>query len=287
MATAQFRASAPLFDTRTIEGPPPPSLGCLKELPGTWTGEGFNIVLLPDFQNQKPFQVKLERTSEILEFRAIGATIPNRGNVQNDIEFLGVHYLQRINDANDHSALHLEPGIWLNLPQTTSPAEAPTIVRQAAIPHGDSLLATGNCVVVQTGPKIAAEDTTPLDAVTGAPITDPNYLATLKGSPLPKGLTNPGIIMNPNLVIEDAIKGQKIVETTVLVVSTTNSGGILNIPFINTNATAVQMSAIFWIEKVESPDGRLFLQLQYTQRVILKFNNINWPHISVATLIKR
>jgi hypothetical protein len=75
-------------------------------------------------------------------------------------------------------------------------------------------------------------------------------------------------------------------------------GGILNIPFVNTNADAISLDAIFWIETVVPPPevGEPFLQLQYTQTVILKFppgpagpNNppINWPHISVATLVKQ
>ena len=34
-------------------------------------------------------------------------------------------------------------------------------------------------------------------------------------------------------------------------------------------------------------DGSQFLQLQYTQTVLLVFDGVIWPHISVATLIKR
>jgi len=47
------------------------------------------------------------------------------------------------------------------------------------------------------------------------------------------------------------------------------------------------MSAIFWIETVTPPDGEHeFLQLQYTQTVLLNFNGLSWPHVSVATLRK-
>ena len=64
-------------------------------------------------------------------------------------------------------------------------------------------------------------------------------------------------------------------------------GGINNIPFVNTNAKATTMSSIFWIEKVLDSTGNVFMQLQYTQTVILDFIGIKWPHISVATLIKQ
>ena len=45
------------------------------------------------------------------------------------------------------------------------------------------------------------------------------------------------------------------------------------------------MNAVFWIETVQLEGGTL-LQLQYTQTVVLQFEEINWPHISVGTLLK-
>ena len=66
-----------------------------------------------------------------------------------------------------------------------------------------------------------------------------------------------------------------------------NTPGLLNIPFLDSNAQATQFDAIFWIEKVLQPDGSHFMQLQYTQTVILSFLGISWPHISVATLVKQ
>ncbi len=73
----------------------------------------------------------------------------------------------------------------------------------------------------------------------------------------------------------------------VIVISTTPAGGNVNIPFVVANAYASQLDAIFWIETVKQPDGTTFLQLQYTQTVILNFLGINWPHMSVATLVKQ
>jgi hypothetical protein len=58
--------------------------------------------------------------------------------------------------------------------------------------------------------------------------------------------------------------------------------GAEDIPFLGPNATVGQFSAIFWIETVEY-DGRQFLQLQYTQTVLLNFADLSWPHVSVAT----
>jgi hypothetical protein len=63
----------------------------------------------------------------------------------------------------------------------------------------------------------------------------------------------------------------------------------VNIPFVQKNANATALDAIFWVEWVRLPEGRTFLQLQYVQRVILDFlqldgRTIDWPHVSVATL---
>ena len=94
-------------------------------------------------------------------------------------------------------------------------------------------------------------------------------------------------------MLQAAIDGQDIIGTTVLPIATTNviggsAGGIENIPFVVKNANALSMEAIFWIETVTYPDypDRKFLQLQYTQKVMLSFLGIDWPHISVATLVK-
>jgi hypothetical protein len=282
-----FRASSPVSE----DGP---KLGPLLELPGTWVGSGFNLIARPDKHDNKPFFLELNETRETISFTEIGAPIPNRGTGQDDIFFQGVHYLQQISDAVTKGALHLEPGMWLNIPATTVPVAPASVVRLATIPHGDALLAQGNSLVVQGGPKIDPVSSVPTNSTgpdAGKPVTNAAYLAPFTTTPLPPNIPA-GAIENPNVVLTEAIKKQKIVETTVLIIDTTTQvggtpGGIENIPFVVQNANATSMKAIFWIEKVERQGGHgHFLQMQYTQTVILNFLNIDWPHIAVATLIK-
>jgi hypothetical protein len=78
----------------------------------------------------------VKSTDEDLTFNAIGGPIPNRGFAQHDIELFGVRYLQQISDRDTGGAIHIEPGIWLNVPATTSPHREATVVRLATIPHG-------------------------------------------------------------------------------------------------------------------------------------------------------
>jgi hypothetical protein len=312
-----FRASPP---SRIVQD----KLGPLAELPGTWVGKGFNLISLPDKQEGKTFRLKLNAIHETLTFTSTGV-IPNRGFVQPDISFFGLYYLQQINDAETNEGLHIEPGLWLNLPAvSTDPVIPPwkwTVARLGTIPHGDALFAQGPYKTIpndfdlpESGePFIDSIDPTPftLDA-RGArqKLTDDKYLTPFKTATPPPGI--PGdAILNPNIILSDAIKGQNIVKTIVLSISAApvgnidlgdvdphlkkppfprnpnNNGDILNIPFVVANANANSFAAIFWIETVKNPDGSEFLQLQYTQTVILEFSGVHWPHISVSTLVKR
>lgn len=137
----QFRISP---DSETVLE----ELGLLKDLAGTWKGKGFNLIARPDFHDQTDLYLQLNQTRETLTFTPIGSAIPNRGFGQDDIELFGLTYLQQISDAGNDGALHIEPGIWVNIHDTSFPPEsAPPpgqlVARMATIPHGNSVLAQG------------------------------------------------------------------------------------------------------------------------------------------------
>ena len=281
----QLRRSAPMKLQNDQLGP-------LRELDGLWVGRGFNLISLPDFDNPdgpQTFRLKLNGTREELEFHRIGGPIPNRGSTdQKDINLFGVTYLQRISDNLTNEPLHIEPGLWLNVPQTNVPAQKATVVRQGAIPHGTSFVAQGERKdPFAAAPTFKSVDSTPFDSH-GARVNSPVYLAPFNNAVLPPGFSQP-FLQNPNLALERAILGQDVVHTDVLDVSATHPTGICNIPFVDQNAKVTRIDATFWIETIR-PGGdpsQDFLQLQYTQTVILFFKNLFWPHISVATLLKQ
>jgi hypothetical protein len=285
-------------------------------------GRGFNLVSLPRNPNPQvdnsPFRLKVAPTMEILHFEIIGAPIPNRSSTE-DIEFLGLIYLQKVANATTGEGMHVEPGLWLNMPDLT-------IARLGTIPHGDSLLAQGDVLDFIPGPPpIQKIHPAPfkLDPNTGQRInvSDPVLSAVFTNASTnpPAGVTA-GLIADPNSLLQDDINTlassqRKIIKTDTLFVSSNPiggingtrivaptpqpsptapsapppdpTGGIVNIPFIRLNANAMSLSAIFWIETIQNPDGHESMQLQYTQTVILDFDDIKWPHISVATLIKQ
>jgi hypothetical protein len=303
----------------TVTGESP--YGILEDLTGTWQGTGFNLIEVPNMNQIQPgpppkdkFRVILNSTAETLVFTKIAGGIVNKGNAQADITYFGVHYLQQISDVNlpkGEDGIHLETGLFLNLVATTAPPESAGIARLGSIPHGDTILAQGQVIEVAGGPTIDKANSLPFTIVDGKRVDDNSdpYLAILKNAPLPPGIPVDAIL-DPNIILQKAIEGQKIIQTKVIFLDAnpmdgvgnvppdTKVGGINNIPFINVNANPISLSAIFWIETVENPDGTTFTQLQYTQTVILDFpvfgappdnklTDIKWPHISVATLRKQ
>jgi hypothetical protein len=279
-------------------------LGPLAALPGTWKGHGFNTIWRPHHRAQDRF-LELNLTKETLEFEEIPGEIPNRGLLMKDINMFGVHYLQQISDRTLNAGIHLEPGIWATVPKTTAPKKPPTVVRMASIPHGTAVLAQGQASVIAGPPVIEPTDIIPFGI--GHPGTKGSFHDAQQSFPelklskktkfrLPADAsTVPDItqamVKNPNLVLTDAIDGQNIVNTVVLRVKARNTRpknvGTANTFFLGKNASADIVTATFWIETVKKPGGGHFLQLQYTQTVMLDFNGLSWPHVSVATLRKR
>lgn len=285
-------------------------LGPLAQLEGTWSGTGFNTIWRPNLlaSGQDRF-LELNSTTETLAFTKIGGPIPNRGLLMADINMFGLTYMQQIAQTEDGAGLHIEPGIWAVVPPTTDPSVEASVVRMASIPHGTVILAQGKAFVVPSGPRIDDNNIIPFPIASPAP---PNsdfdkaagtFFPELDLSiPTSFRFASPDVtqdmVKNPNSVLKTAIDGQNITSTTVLAISTKHTpilgGGTANTAFLEDgsnppggNANAVEVDAIFWIETVGGENGEPdFLQLQYTQLVQLDFNDLRWPHVTVATLRK-
>jgi hypothetical protein len=255
-------------------------------------------------------------TDETLVFTRINGPIPNRGLAMHDINMFGLTYMQQISESSTGAGLHIEPGIWASVPQTTDPNVPPSVVRMASIPHGTVVLAQGVAEVHPGGPQ-NIPDNNILPFFFGSPQpanSDFNSVAqtftelTLS-TPTPFRFVAPGvtqaIVKNPNSVLQTALasslQGTTMKSRTFLNVSTTHSivnaggGGTANTAFLAAsgnppggNARAAQVNATFWIETIAGTGGQPDKhQLQYTQLVMLDFNGIHWPHVTVGTLQKQ
>ena len=289
----------------------PSPLGALEALVGIWKGRGFNQIWRPN-QPADRF-LELNETIETLEFAEIPGDIPNRGLGvlgQPDINLHGLTYLQQVQDANvlgpngNPAGIHIEPGIWINIPTTTNPSDTATVSRMANIPHGTAFVAQGTVL-----PTISQAPSFPVVSITPFGIGQPGNLvqfpaetdlsnpSTLRTPPTDIPNVTQDMVDNPNVFLSHATNLNLITSTATLNISTlplnppSSGGGTSNIAFLQgaaggPNAQAAQMDATFWIETFEE-SGQIKFQLQYSQRVLLNFNGLSWPHVSVATLIKQ
>ena len=335
---------------------PIPSLGPLADFTGSWVGNGFNTIFRPDNTISKSSEslpkplapgdniLELNLTAETLTFSPSLGSVPNRGlSQQRDIHLNGVPYLQAINDITDPAhpvGIHAEPGLWMAVEPTNNPAEGQTVVRMGSIPHGTTIEAQGTSKVIAGPPVFPTANITP-SAIGGALLPKfPSQTAANSDTPrtpqnlstfIAAGTITQAILDNPNLVLQNHLKGQTIVSTTQISIATSPApplvgGGTDNIAFLTKNAVGFQMSATFWIETVQhtitvpvSNAGQSLVikanetvpglavatfsvrvpkeitaphpikvtskQIQYTQTVVLNFNGLSWPHVSVATLV--
>ena len=295
-------------------GPDP--LGALAGLLGTWKGHGFNAIWRPHHPaDQQDRFLELNKTDETLAFTRINGPIPNRGLAMADITMSGLTYMQQISESSTGAGLHIEPGIWAAVPATTDPGEPASVVRMASIPHGTVILAQGVAQVLPGGPQtIPGNNILPFFFGTPAP-RDGDFDTVAQTFPeldlsqpaqfrsVAPGVTQ-DIIKNPNSVLQDALRsslqGTTMKSRTFLHVATDHStikagGGTASTAFLAAsgnppggNAQATQVQATFWIETIAGTAGQPDKhQLQYTQLVMLDFNGIHWPHVTVGTLIKQ
>lgn len=276
----------------------PNPLGPLKDLPGYWEGTGFSLTARPHFGggSKNGFFLQLNMIRESIEFTSLGGPVPNRGSLQGDINLYGVSYLQRVTDLVTGGALHVEPGLFLYVPATTEPQADASIARLATVPHGNSLCAFGMIqeVVPDGPPQIPPCNTVPFTIGTEPPAAgtanpfeeyDLSKKTAFRSSPLPRQITQ-ALINDPNSLLRAALKGQDPVHITRLFASTPPEGGVSNIPFITRNANTPSVESVFAIERIRRKSGEEFLQLQYSQTILLNFGGLSWPHVTVATLLK-
>jgi hypothetical protein len=296
-------------------------MGPLAGLAGRWTGEGFNVIWRPHppphAQLVGDHVLELNRTIEQLDFEKIPGDIPNRGLLQGNIKLHGLTYLQQISDANvrdengNHKGQHVEPGLWVVVPETNHPHEPRTVARLASIPHGTTILAQGTA----QGPDPGPPDIPPV-SIKPFPIGQPRFKQDLleqhiradsqfripRHHPERHGITQrmvnnphrflthppPAIVIGPTAVPHTP----PVATTTTLQVSTHDrslpGGGAANIAFLKgtdgPNAVTSLVTATFWLQTFQGASHPQ--RLQYSQLVLLDFNGISWPHVTVATLRK-
>jgi len=172
--TCPFKLTGPYVPPRFQQGTGTTAmqLGPLAFLDGSWRGPGFNAIWRPHNQQSEPVGnmtkrfLELNLTNDGFDFHIIPGVVPNRGlDPQPDLPLYGLHYLQRVSDADPKpsrhvhphhysqtagQALHIEPGLFMHVPASSQPSVGDTpivnknsIVRMGSIPHGTTVLMQG------------------------------------------------------------------------------------------------------------------------------------------------
>jgi hypothetical protein len=296
-------------------GATPDPLGALAALEGTWKGRGFNAIWRPHHGQGSDRFLELNLTDETLAVTKINGAIPNRGIAMHDINMFGLTYMQQISESSTGAGLHIEPGIWATVPKTSDPSVPASVVRMASIPHGTVVLAQGVAEVHKGGPQ-TIPDNNILPFFFGSPrpknrefnsvaqtFPELDLSQATKFRFVAPGVTQ-AMVKNPNRVLQKALQsslhGTTMKQRTFLHVSSRHNiiksgGGTANTAFLQAsgsppggNAKATQVQSTFWIETIAGAHGQADRhQLQYSQLVMLDFNGIHWPHVTVATLEKQ
>lgn len=293
------------------------NLGPLKGLVGEWESvtpamsdaaaggqapvSGWNVISVPGGSG---FVFEVIPYEESLKFSLVAVQAGNRGPVFNGVEsgqdIYGLFYEQQIKSVCDTQfcqtrgfgkgkVIHAETGMFLYIKDFSG---GYTIARLSTIPHGNAVLALGTSDVSKNpGTNFFPEISAAATQLDDSPIDVLGYNDAIIGEKqfpvFPQA--NPNTFLKSTL---DAIVGSGVLETmTTLSMSTTTpnaSGGILNIPFIQKNATATSMDATFWLQTISG--GSESEVLQYSQTINLAFppvgtaEPVKWPHITINTL---
>lgn len=297
------------------------------------------MISLPDFENQsaaanrtprgRAFRVVQNSTKETFEFTKDAGLVgvANRGALQKDIFMSGLRYVQTVEDADQHKIIHKETGFWLSVPATSDPVGAASVIRQASIPHGVTVLMQGVAKVNLPGTQLTFDKATiepeARDGIALGGAID-YFGAYRETTPPLLALENPTdtelSFTDINAFLRKANSEQTVLQTTTLTVQSAPPGiplapgrgpffpdtlpkmdatNISNMTFLqpnpdkaitnpNNNAAVVFAYSKFWINYVQGSTNDLnFMQLMYTQTVVLNFGGAHWPHISVAILTKQ
>lgn len=282
------------------------------DLPGTSKGGpaspySYNVMPLPQKDPSTPNGYILKNLTyyEELTFSAIHGGVANRDGTGNQNAGT-LFYEQRVYFAdgpNKDALVHAENGTLLYLTDqkqglgpygngslpglggrtvadSVPPGQAFNLVKQVAVPHGNSILALGNYTdnALQKGvPQIAPASPLPTGIDTSP------YGTRSVGNPLP------ALTANPNLALTDALAARPSTSFLTLQLSTASgSGAVTNIGFERKNAEVVRYDFTYWLEAFGgAPD---FTQLQYSQTITMRMNiggtPVLFPHVTVNTLTK-
>lgn len=290
-----------------------------QNVPGTDTGGpqspyAYNVMPLPQADPSSPTGYILKNFTyyEETTFTAIHGSAPNRGGMGQQVAYT-LFYEQRVYFAegpNKDALVHAENGSLLLLldalqplgpygngdreglgnrtvQDSAPPTQAFNLVKQVAVPHGNSILALGNYSAMgNTGtgePQIP-----PVSSLPSGVDTDQYVVEDPVTNPRPKLTANPNRVLT-NALADSANAGRPCTNFLHLGLSSANgTGAVTNIGFEQAHANVSQYTFDYWLESFDGTDN--YTQLQYSQTITLQIpingQRVLFPHVTANTLTK-
>jgi len=286
-----------------------------QNLPGTTSGGpqapySYNVMPLPQVDPTSPSGFILKNFSyyEELTFSAIHGSAENRGGIGAQVAYT-IFYEQRVYFAegpNKDALVHAENGsLLLLLDQTQQlgpygngdqpgignktvknsmpPTQAFNLVKQVAVPHGNSILALGTygaSNIGQGSPAIPVASVLPQ----GYSTLPPQY--TMQD---PVSNPQPALTADPNQALRNALAARAPTNFLELNLSTANGkGAVTNIGFEQQHADVERYDFTYWLSAFDGTDN--YTQLQYSQSIQMKLpiggQMLVFPHVTANTMTK-
>lgn len=265
----------------------------LSDLQGRWVGEGINTLWVPTpagaptptppptynpvpNQPAKPLpRFVSSRTTETIVIGEALGSVPNKG-AKEEFSEIAAPYEQRTCDENGN-LIHVENGFWLLTPLTQVPEAGASVAKLSSIPHGTVAIVQGDLPTRHDGQsQLPAPDAVPV----------------MPASPV-EGLIKPSGPLAQEFIDNVAAYVQQRATTDctgLLWQLELESTGVANIPFVNQNAKVTSVRSTFWIGnlgiRADGEGEQAASVLAYVQTVLINFDGIDWPHISVGYLTR-
>lgn len=215
------------------------------------------------------------RTTETIVVGDALGSVPNKGS-KDEFSELAAPYEHRAYDENGNM-IHAENGFWLVTPKTQQPSADPSVANLSSIPHGTVAIVQGPLPARQTGQaQVPVSDVAPV-----MPTSPPQELAK------PTGPLAPEFIDNVAAYIQLRIAAD---HTGLLWQLALESTGVANVAFLDPNAKVTSVKSTVWIGnlgiRADGVGEQAASVLAYVQTVLVSFDGIDWPHVSVGYLTK-
>ena len=265
-----------------------------NSLNGEWQDSfGWNFISQPKLNEPgtSDFEMRVDQMRETVTFKKLGGIARNVG-ITGQAGFWQAMAYECAIETPAGDGIHHEMGHFLlKVLESGETGEdlRSDIIRQATIPRANSMMTTGVLEPGTIADAIAVQDTPFYDA---KPKANDDQLQNLIDSELAAkqqqvtGLSGPDL-QRPLVWLQTILADEPVQRDWVFGFRHDHGQSqMANGQRVSDPVSIGNLLSDFWIAK-RKLKGETIETLQYAQKVNLIFHNIEWPHVSMNTLIKQ